>query len=413
MSLDQFVYTPPSLEDLSVAVERAQKAAVLQQMRYYRKQENPSPFEYAASVRVLRHLTAIHRTLRKLGGPLFDPASTVPPARRMELLNRRIEQVEAVAQDWPESEEHAGDVPSTRPSTVDGFAYCPPEIEDLLSAVEIATKVSAERWDEVLNDRRWFEGQEQEIETLALRDLTAIHRTLRKMAGVKLAEDETTEDLQAEAADEVAPADSVMEAADSSNASSLSEASNLKPERNASPVDSSNFEMTDAATASWKPHFGPHESSLESVQSEKSVDSSLPSDDADIESEIDPTAAVPNHRPVRAIPPVPEIRPVAPSRSAGVPTSRRNGSHRPRTTKKSQGRWAGLYQEEDLGPWGIWDTPPPEYKIDESDPEFRSDCKSLGYVQAYRRARERGVVLPPTSPPILNDAHPSPDPPPD
>jgi len=244
MFLDPFTFTPPSPEVLTRAVESYQRVAAARFCRYARDAEDPfllpkyvrgdtlqpTSKQLHAEVRALRHLTAIQRTLREIGGPLFDPDSPISPHERLRLVDRRLDAIEEALGD-PE-DPFADDLPGTpsassassdplgsraealceggasnpanhvnRVDSSSSSFYHPPEIEDLLEAVNFAQTVFAAR-AELLDKRRLtLSAEDFLLEIASLRDLTAIIRTLRRMSAQPLPERQTHEDLQKETAE--------------------------------------------------------------------------------------------------------------------------------------------------------------------------------------------------------------------
>ncbi len=268
MFLDPYIFTPPKPDALTRAVESYQRVACTRFINYLRDAENPNllplevhayqleptPKQLRAEVRALRHLTAIQRTLREIGGPLFDPASPIPPRERLRLVNLRLDAIEealggnddtfegetmgtagfnsvspSCSSDCRNHGDHVsssslsspGDFELNVPRPGDDF-YHPPEIEDLLGAVDYAQRVFAAR-AELLDKRRLTLAPEDFLlEIASLRDLTAIVRTLRRMSAYRLPEDESLPDAP--------PASSLGAPSTSSASFSSSEISNASPE---------------------------------------------------------------------------------------------------------------------------------------------------------------------------------------
>jgi hypothetical protein len=145
MSLDVFAFTPPDPELLGHAIERAQAAARRRFLQIYMGDDRPTSAEFAALVRSLRDLTAMHRTLRKMAGPLFDPASPLRPAQRLALFERRLERTRA-ALGIQEGEPRPIVLPPGTPNPGPDL-FVPPLIEDLVGAVELATALATDRFD--------------------------------------------------------------------------------------------------------------------------------------------------------------------------------------------------------------------------------------------------------------------------
>jgi hypothetical protein len=233
MSFDPFIFTPCSLDDLNIAIERAQKAAVVQAVAFYRDIDRASSSEFASAVQNARHLTAIQRATRTMGGALFDPDSKLSPAQRHDLFMRRVERVEAAyaratgAPHVPTRSQTSTSTPHTpgtpsassasssssnpvnlvnpvddpsppgdfklnppRPSDSSDPSdpsdssdlstlspalasldpdYCPPNIEDLLSAVELLTKCSGDRWGRINEHPYRATPEDRRFEMLALK----------------------------------------------------------------------------------------------------------------------------------------------------------------------------------------------------------------------------------------------------
>ncbi len=397
MSFDPFVFTPPHLDDLNSAVEHAQKAAVIQAVNFVRGVERPSSSEFASASRNGRHLTAIHRTLRTMGGPLFDPESPLTPRQRHDLLMRRVEKVQAAYADplsvpasplrcknhsSPLNSESSKSLHPSRESclvsssdssplpTLDAD-YCPPDIENLLSLAELLAKIANQRWRDVLDNKLFLTAEDRALETLALRDITAIFRTLHRMSALAIAEDQTHDDLQAEldlGAPDAPASDSCQTTA--SPSPSTSEISDFKSD----------------------------------VSSSQSCPSPLPSREsrlvssptADEETAIPATNPIPPQRPVRPIPPVPEIRPVAASRRAASAcvsrSNRKSTSRTPAFGPMSSEEEDAYLREEAERLKGFY---PPGH-ISADDPAY-------GREPASSENRE------PHRPWVLNDPHPPPD----
>ncbi len=356
MSFDPFVFTPPRLDDLNEAVEHAQKSAVVQAVRFVREDRRASSSEFAAAARNGRHLTAIQRTLRTMGGPLFDPDSPLTPAQRNEILLRRVARVEAAyadplnapasplrchtrtlgrsnsrsvssfPPDSPEASEAltpetpsdcsassssrpSGPLDPSDPSRISNFKseipsspdplptfdadYCPPDIEDLLSTAELLAKAAAQRWRDIREGRLFLTLQDRQLETLALRDITAIFRTLYRMSALAIAEDQTHEDLKKEreadfaidpvAVPDIAPSTSSSDPSDSSDPSNSSDPSD--PSDPSNPSDSSDpSDPSDSSNPSQVSNFKseiPLPSDLSSYPSHPSSESYASPTDTD------------------------------------------------------------------------------------------------------------------------------------
>jgi hypothetical protein len=220
MSLDVFAFTPPDPELLGHAIERAQAAARRRFLQIYMGDDRPTSAEFAALVRSLRDLTAMHRTLRKMAGPLFDPASPLRPAQRLALFERRLERTRA-ALGIQEGEPRPIVLPPGTPNLGPDL-FVPPLIEDLVGAVELATALATDRLDNLdRKDRPWVNHDEFLLEIQALRDLTAVTRTLHRMAAIPLPEDLSLEDLQRE--------DAQAQSASASTASSDASTTSTSP----------------------------------------------------------------------------------------------------------------------------------------------------------------------------------------
>jgi hypothetical protein len=213
MSLDAFVFTPPDLDSLATTVESAGRAARKRFFQILTDYDRPSPSEFASLVHALRDLTAVHRTLRKMAGPLFDPASSLPIARRLELFERRLDRVQAALDLQATPNPAASTLP---PAAV----FTPPVIDDLVAAVDLATRCSALRFNTLDKpDRPYTTHPGFCLELQALRDLTAVTRTLHRMAGIPLAEDQSIDDILRD--------DAASGASDLSHASHFSRPSHL------------------------------------------------------------------------------------------------------------------------------------------------------------------------------------------
>ncbi len=281
MFLDPFTFDPPNPEVLTRAVESYQRVACKRFFNYMRKAQNrgllplnvtgetldPTPRQLYLEVRSMRHLTAIQKTFRDFGGPLFNPNSPIPPGKRFQLVERRLEAIEETLGDadagfvddaalGAEPARHSvgeGGSPSSASSGPSGSRaealgeggvshsvnpvsspssfYYPPEIEDLLNAVDYAQHVFVARAE--LLDKRQLDLSPEDFawEILAMRDLTAIIRTLRRMSAHKLPEDEPLSKADAESEASSLGTPSTSSASSSSNPVSSSPSPGMEPAR--------------------------------------------------------------------------------------------------------------------------------------------------------------------------------------
>jgi hypothetical protein len=89
--------------------------------------------------------------------------------------------------------------------SLDAFVFTRPDLDSLATTVESAGRAARNRFYQILTDSDRPIPAEFAALVHSLRDLTAVHRTLRRMAGIPLAEDESIDDDAATSAD-VAPA---------------------------------------------------------------------------------------------------------------------------------------------------------------------------------------------------------------
>jgi hypothetical protein len=276
MSLDAFVFTPPDLDSLATTVESAGRAARKRFYQILTDDDRPSPSEFASLVHALRDLTAVHRTLRKMAGPLFDPASSLPIARRLELFERRLDRVQAALDLQAKPNPAASTLP---PAAV----FTPPVIDDLVAAVDLATRCSALRFNTLDKpDRPYTTHPGFCLELQALRDLTAVTRTLHRMAGIPLAEDQSIDDVLRD--------DAAADASDLSRASHSSHLSHLSPAPPPLNTPDSGADSSDA----------PDLSNLSDTSSDDASDLSH----ASHFSHLSHLAPAPLVRPVPVVPPV-------------------------------------------------------------------------------------------------------------
>lgn len=418
MSLDQFGFTPPDLDDLAHAVELAQRLANRRFFGYVRGEAFPSSIDFRTEVGALRHLTAIHRTLRKIAGPLFDPASPMPPFKRYVLMERRMREVEAAFE-----ASRAPAEPGTPPPPEPQDVFLPPPLENLVGAVNHAQQFCVIRLQGYLDGVRPLESGDYRLEIEALRDLAAINRTLRRMSGLTLAEDETLPeaDLGPDVNDEDYAALRAAALAEG-EAERLRDAE-LHPD--VTPV---------ARLSDPTPPPAAPPSPLRASVSPCEPSSSSP-DTADIENPIPVDAPLPPHAPLRLVAPVPEIRTVSPStcgrRSAPL-GSRDRGRPRdfdaPADPRRAPDTWPRETPEdllEDDGPWGNYSTPPPPWhkSVDEVNDEIygpdpsgfaprprpKPELDPFWRAAGYGSPQSRPTSDPPRfgSPrPILNDSDP-------
>ncbi len=341
MFLNPFTFDPPDAEVLTRAVESYQRVAAARFFNYRRKAENrgllplnvtgdtlePTPRQLYLEVRSLRHLTAIQKTLRDFGGPLFNPASPIPPGQRFQLVERRLEAVEQTLADPDDpfsdalysseadpssSSNPVSSSPSPSSSRSSDFDhpvnhvsssspsssfYYPPEIEDLLAAVDDAQHVFAARAD--LLDKRHLRLSPEDFawEILAMRDLTAIIRTLRRMSARQLPEDEPLTDAPSEESSSESPSPNPVNPVSSSLSSLGSE-----------PARHSLGEVGSTSSASCSSPPNP-------VHPVSSSSSSSPSPSSNPRGGINPVNQVSSPS---SVPRIPEVRAIKP-RNSGAP----------------------------------------------------------------------------------------------